>query len=334
MDTATEEGYALLGSSYGEPPRLWRVAWKVLACLSILMLVLFQLPSLAKQAGMTADLVGEGPPAATTGCGRLEGRWEATLAGSVAAFRGIQFGRAARWMPPSLSCPSSETAAADGPSCFQHDASQRHAGQSEECLYLNLFSPACAAEGWCEKLPVIVFLHGGGLQGGDASGYNGIQQLVALSGDTILVICQYRLGVLGFMATPELSRRDSRGVSGNYGFLDQQLCLRWVSEHAASFGGDPGAVTLLGHSAGATTINGHLAAPGSAGFFQRAILLSGSPGTPKLSQAEKEFQDASLWLPGTGCTAGSLDCLLKLDAGILADSLPQAYRRGVTNSHD
>ena len=128
------------------------------------------------------------------------------------------------------------------------------------------------------------------------------------------------------MATSRLSERDPRGVSGNYGFLDQQLCLRWVQQHVAAFGGDTENVTLLGHSAGATTINAHLAAPKSVGLFHRAILLSGSPGTPKLSQREKELQDTSLWLPSTGCM--DLECLLNCDAGRLSDSLPQRYRPG------
>ena len=271
--------------------------------------------------------LGVPPPIAVTSCGPVHGLWEVAEGVPIAAFRGIKFGTTARWLPASLTCPATQVAVTDGPACFQHDPNQYHAGQSEDCLYLNLFAPACAARGSCAALPVIVFLHGGGLQGGDASGYSGVQNLVALSENTILVVCQYRLGVLGFMATPELSERDPRGVSGNYGFLDQQLCLRWVREHIASFRGDPKSITLLGHSAGATTINAHLAAPGSVDLFHRAILLSGSPGTPKLSQAEKELQDTSLWLPAAGCSGSdSLLCLLNLEPGFLSDSLPERYR--------
>ncbi|OLQ04326.1 Acylcarnitine hydrolase [Symbiodinium microadriaticum] len=295
-----EPGYVVLAS--GEGGRGNRAnAWMIF--LGLLLTCLVMLPShWALHARRVVDVLVTSPPVVVTTCGRIQGRWEAAAAKSIAAFRGIQFGTAIRWMPPSLACPSTTIATADGPACFQHDPSRRHAGQSEECL----------------------FLHGGGLQGGDASGYNGIQNLVALSGDIILVACQYRLGVLGFMATSRLSERDPRGVSGNYGFLDQQLCLRWVQQHVAAFGGDTENVTLLGHSAGATTINAHLAAPKSVGLFHRAILLSGSPGTPKLSQREKELQDTSLWLPSTGCM--DLECLLNCDAGRLSDSLPQRYR--------
>ncbi|CAE7939681.1 Ces2c [Symbiodinium necroappetens] len=258
-------------------------AWMIF--LGLFLTCLVMLPSRwASRARRVVDVLVTSPPVVVTTCGRIQGRWEAAAAKSIAAFRGIQFGTAKRWMPPSLACPSTTIATTDGPA----------------------------------------FLHGGGLQGGDASGYNGIQNLVALSGDIILVACQYRLGVLGFMATSRLSERDPRGVSGNYGFLDQQLCLRWVQQHVAAFGGDAGNVTLLGHSAGATTINAHLAAPKSVGLFHRAILLSGSPGTPKLSQREKELQDTSLWLPSTGCM--DLECLLNCDAGRLSDSLPQRYR--------
>merc|ERR1719311_1770868 len=103
------------------------------------------------------------------------------------------------------------------------------------------------------------------------------------------------------MALRELSARDPRGVSGNYGFLDQQLCLKWVRRHGALLGGDVSRVTLLGQSAGGTSILAHLVSPGSKGLFHRAIALSASPGAPRMSQTHKEDQDRELWFEQTDC---------------------------------
>ncbi|OLQ03163.1 Acetylcholinesterase [Symbiodinium microadriaticum] len=146
---------------------------------------------------------------------------------------------------------------------------------------------------------------------------------------------QHRLGSLGFMALPEFSARDPRGVSGNYGFLDYQLCLRWVQEHVAAFGGDASNVTLMGQSSGGTLNHAHLAAPGSEGLFHRVIALSGAPGSPKLSQASKEEQDRRIWLPRTGCAESSsvLDCLLGLGSVEIAQAIPEIYTREDTTDY-
>lgn len=271
------------------------------------------------------------PPHAATACGRFVGRWEGSGGQLLAAFRGVQFGRAARWLPPERHCaePRRERAAvADGPSCLGRSASR--GGEDEECLYLNFFTPPCAQnlpEPCGGLLPILVYIHGGGLASGSATSDGHVEALTALTGEVLVVTCQYRLGVLGFMALLELSRRDPRGTSGNYGILDQQLCLRWVQQHGGAFGGDVSRVTLLGQSAGGTSILAHLASAGSGGLFHRAIAASASPGAPRLGQLAKEAQDRALWLPRTGC-AGSLDvlsCLLRMNGGDLARSLPDSY---------
>lgn len=269
-------------------------------------------------------------PVVRTACGIFIGNWQHERDRHVlAAFRGIQFGHALRWLPPKEVCPDADNvrhARADGPACLRRSGA--HAGEDEDCLYLNLFAPArtLIAQSAGRK-PIIVYIHGGGLDSGSATSDGPVENIASMSDAVIVVACQYRLGVLGFMALKELSSRDPRGVSGNYGFLDQQLCLRWIQRHGSSFGGDTSRVTLLGQSAGGTSILAHLVSAGLAGLFHGAIALSGSPGAPRLRQSEKEHQDEDHWLPATGC-ANSSDipvCLLSLDAPSLAESLPARY---------
>jgi len=170
---------------------------------------------------------------------------------------------------------------------------------------------------------------------GQNAGYAGLTNFVAAAGDIVLVVCQHRLGAFGFMALPELSKRDPRGVSGNYGFTDYQLCLHWVQDHVASFGGDAGNVTLMGQSSGGTLNHAQLVAPGSKGLFHRVIALSGAPGSPKLTQAEKEEQDRKLWLPRTGCEGSPdvLDCLLSSSSVTIAQSIAEIYTREDTTDY-
>eukprot|EP00439_Symbiodinium_sp_Y106_P049767 s235_g6.t1 len=239
-------------------------------------------------------------------------------------------------MPSTEFCPGApRIARQEGPACLQWNLDNEHGGQSEDCLYLNVFAPGCAPIGACSNLPVVVFPPGGGLVLGDNSGYAGLTNFVSAAGDIVMVVCQHRLGSLGFMALPEFSARDPRGVSGNYGFLDYQLCLRWVQKHVAAFGGDASNVTLMGQSSGGTLNHAHLAAPGSQGLFHRVIALSGAPGSPKLSQASKEEQDHRIWLPRTGCAESSavLDCLLRLRSVDIAQAIPEIYTREDTTDY-
>lgn len=280
-------------------------------------------------------------PSLYTPCGTLKGTWAdpsglQSPASTVAAFRGVRFGSITRWMPPEEYCPSPAVlipAQEDGPACPQLPWG---AGQDEQCLYLDLFVPQAPAIQ--DPLPIVVWLHGGGLVGGSANSYSQATETLSQlwQGEAIVVACQYRLGVFGFMSIAELSKRDPRGVSGNYGILDQELCLRWVQRNALAFGGDRHRVTLLGQSSGGTSIFALLAGTGvQRGLFHRAIAISGSPGTPSLTQVQKEALDRRLWLPKTGCedAADVVACLLAISPEQLVATLPDPYNLWSTSDY-
>ena len=158
--------------------------------------------------------------------------------------------------------------------------------RSEDCLYLNVWTGADHAGA---ALPVMVWIHGGGLQTGAGSTplYDG--ESLARRG-VVLVTINYRLGPLGFLAHPELSAEHEAGAPGNYGILDQIAALQWVQANIARFGGDPGRVTIFGESAGSWSVNFLTATPLAAGLFQRAIGHSGGIfwPMPRLADAESE----------------------------------------------
>jgi len=143
---------------------------------------------------------------------------------------------------------------------------------SEDCLYLNVWTPAKRSGG---KLPVMVWIHGGGFSGGSASVpiYDGSK--LAEKGVVVIGI-NYRLGLYGFMAHPELTAESSPQASGNYGLMDQIAALKWIRANVAAFGGDPDNVTIAGQSAGAMSVHHLLSSPLAEGLFVRAIAQSGS----------------------------------------------------------
>ncbi|MEI6841630.1 MAG: carboxylesterase family protein [Methanomicrobiales archaeon] len=147
------------------------------------------------------------------------------------------------------------------------------ARMSEDCLYLNVWTPAQSAN---EKLPVMVFFYGGGFAQtapyGTIEVYNGTT--LAKKGVTV-VTTNYRLGPLGFLAHPDLDNESAKNVSGNYGILDQVAALQWVQRNIGAFGGDPSRVTIFGQSAGAESIFIHLVSPLSTGLYSQAIIQSG-----------------------------------------------------------
>lgn len=140
---------------------------------------------------------------------------------------------------------------------------------SEDCLYLNVYAPAKRTSG---KLPVMVWIHGGGFYLGEGATYDG-ENLARLG--AIVVTINYRLGVFGFFAHPALSKQSGTGVSGNYGMLDQIAALKWVKRNIAAFGGDAARVTIFGESAGGMSVAMLMVSPLSEGLFQRAIIESG-----------------------------------------------------------
>jgi para-nitrobenzyl esterase len=143
---------------------------------------------------------------------------------------------------------------------------------SEDCLFLNIWTPAREAS---DKLAVFVYLHGGALTEGSGAidVYDGEE--LAKKGIVVVTI-NYRLGVLGFLAHPDLTAESPNKVSGNYGYLDQIAALEWIRQNIAAFGGDPGRVTIAGQSAGAGSVRALIASPLARGLFQRAITQSGS----------------------------------------------------------
>ena len=145
---------------------------------------------------------------------------------------------------------------------------------TEDCLYLNIQTPATSNE---EKLPVLVWIHGGGFITGDANSNSGVN--FAKQG-IVFVSLSYRTGVLGFLSLPELSAENERGISGNYGLLDMIEGLKWVRENIEAFGGDPDKVTIMGESAGAIAVSMLCASPLAKGLFRGAISESGGSFCP------------------------------------------------------
>ncbi|KAI5943114.1 Carboxylesterase 3 [Manis javanica] len=165
---------------------------------------------------------------------------------------------------------------------------------SEDCLYLNIYTPAHTHEG--SNLPVMVWIHGGGLVMGMASIYDG--SALAAFEDIVVVVIQYRLGVLGFFSTGD------KHASGNWGYLDQVAALHWVQQNIAYFGGDPGRVTIFGESAGGTSVSSHMVSPMSQGLFHGAIMESGVALLPGLLANSSDMVSAS-FADSMGCSSDS-----------------------------
>jgi para-nitrobenzyl esterase len=216
--------------------------------------------------------------------GELLGRVDGTGNGAVLRYRGVPFAAAPvgdlRFAAPRPPAPWTgvRPATAPGPRCAQPAAAAdiphaTAASTTEDCLTLDVTVPAGTTP--ASRLPVLVWVHGGGFSAGAAGDYD--PRRLATAGPLVVVTVNYRLGVLGFLGLPGLAD------SGSFGLLDQQQALRWVQRNAATFGGDPGRVTLAGESAGADSVCSQLASPGAAGLFQRAVLQSGGCGAANLT---------------------------------------------------
>jgi para-nitrobenzyl esterase len=237
-------------------------------------------------------------PIPTTG-GLLAGE---VLPSGVKAWLGIPYARPPvdelRWRPPQpMHWRGVWDADRKMPECIQvlrpHDINNYFGEEatSEDCLYMNVWAPPGAHPG--SKLPVIAFIYGGGFSIGSSGMtlYDGEQ--VAKHG-AVFVNFNYRLGILGFMAHPELTREQG-GHSGDYAFLDQNAALKWIRDNISNFGGDPAKVLLMGQSAGAGSVTAQVFSPLSRGLFSEAVMSSGcswaSSGfmgpEPTLSQAEQ-----------------------------------------------
>src|SRR3984885_14100702 len=229
-------------------------------------------------ASRPADANEPQSKAVTTEYGAVQG---VRLSGKILAFRGIPYAAPPigmqRWRPPSPPAhwEGVRQAAEYGPACLQLQGrldniyTDNPFNTSEDCLYLNVWKPDTA-----KRAPVMVWIHGGAFSSGNPG--TGIYDGAELARHGVIVgSMNYRLGILGFLAHPELSQESTLHVSGNYGLLDQLEALHWVKANIAAFGGDPANVTIFGESAGATSVMDLLISPLARDLFSKAIIQSG-----------------------------------------------------------
>jgi para-nitrobenzyl esterase len=222
-----------------------------------------------------------------TSSGRLQGCRE----GDVASFKGIPYAAppvgALRWRPPQPAqpWPGMLDATAFRDDCMQADIPRlRGSGRSEDCLYLNIWTPADRNG---DAVPVMVWVPGGGFVGGSGSDRRANGAKFAAMG-VVLITLNYRVGMFGYLAHPGLTAESEHGASGNYGLMDIAVALEWVRDNINAFGGDPGRVTAFGVSAGSASIGLLLTSPRIEGLFHRTILQSPGIWRPltKLDEAE------------------------------------------------
>lgn len=241
---------------------------------ALLIAMLIVVPSMAQQQPAPVKVEG----------GMVQG----TLEDGLTVYRGIPFAAPPvgdqRWRAPRPAARWEGVRQAEkfGPRCVQGMGNPAAAGQgpatSEDCLYLNVWTPARSAR---DRIPVLVWIYGGGFNAGATSEPNYSGERLAQKG-VVLVSIAYRVGQLGFLAHPDLSAETKNRVSGNYGMLDMIAGLEWVQRNIAAFGGDPGRVTIFGESAGGIAVSMLCASPLAKGLFHGAISQSGgSFGPPR-----------------------------------------------------
>jgi len=247
----------------------------LLACSSTQKNEIIQVNSVKVKAGIISGKISDdqtvmifmGIPFAAPPVGEL--RWKAPQ--DVSSWEGVR---------ACVTPPASAMQAPPKPfMCWSKEFMAPESPLSEDCLYLNVWTSAKSVQ---EKLPVMVWIHGGAFTGGSGTVplYNG--EAMASKG-VVFVTINYRLGIFGFLAHPELSAKSDIKTSGNYGILDQIAALKWVKENIAAFGGDPNNVTIAGQSAGAFSVNMLVVSPLAKGLFHKAIAQSGGMFGKQLS---------------------------------------------------
>mmetsp|Transcript_9705 Transcript_9705/g.34110 ORF Transcript_9705/g.34110 Transcript_9705/m.34110 type:complete len:551 (-) Transcript_9705:88-1740(-) len=258
-------------------------------------------------------------------------------------FRGVPFGKAGRWEAPASPAPWTTPldATKDGPGCPQACVLPKKGcppTTSEDCLLLNVFTPLPGAEeramngdrnGGAGGAPVMVFLHGGNCKQGYAGGplYDGTH-LVNTTG-VVLVVIQYRLGMLGWLTT-------NTTMPANLGMQDQIQALRWVQDNIAAFGGDPSAVTVFGQSAGAVSIATLLTVPETKGLYRAAIMESEPFGIPFRRKLASEQWTYDVGTKYAGCPSGRPvdDCLRAMTTEQIIAAQVKAEKDVLDNAHD
>ena len=269
--------------------------------------------SLVRGAGVHAQTASDSTTVATA-----EGAVRGFVRNGVVRFLGIPYAAAPvgalRWEPPERHArwTGVRRATAYGPTCAQVTTLGVFAAPSEneDCLYLNVFAPQTPSGGQT-KLPVIVWIHGGGDFCGESNDYDASK--LALNGRTIVVTFNYRLGLFGWLAHPALDREGH--LFGNYGLLDQQFVLQWVQRNIGSFGGDNARVTLGGQSAGSQATEANVASPLAHGLFHRAIFQSIVEEPMPLSAAESAGRAFAL---AAGCGFGASPSVARCLRGLSA----------------
>jgi para-nitrobenzyl esterase len=282
----------------------------------------------AVSAGTLAGQASAGPrgPLADTADGAVRG----LANGAVDEFLGIPYAAppvgALRWQPPqaAASWPGVREATQFAPHCPQSASPFGQASMSEDCLFLNVFTPSHHEPG--SRSPVMVWIHGGALVTGESDDYNPAK--LVEDGVTVVTI-NYRLGALGFLANPALA--DAKGQSGDYGLEDQQAALRWVQRNIARFGGDPHNVTLFGESAGGLSTLSQVASPQARGLFQKAIVESGSYNLTQASLSSAEAAGEA-FATKAGCASQTAACLRSLPVStILASENSAGYTPNINS---
>ena len=243
---------------------------------------------LCSLAGLAAMAIATAASSQTTPLVRVEsGELQGVVADGVVSFKGIPFAAPPvgdlRWRPPQPSARWTGVRQAEefGAACMQGRGGPPQAAAagapaapvpSEDCLFLNVWRPASATPG--AKLPVMVWIHGGGFMGGSGASPNTSGAQFAKQG-VLLVTFNYRLGRFGFFAFPALSHERPDETKSNYAYMDQIAALHWVKRNIDAFGGDPNNVTIFGFSAGGVSVHSLMASPMARGLFHKAIAESG-----------------------------------------------------------
>jgi para-nitrobenzyl esterase len=308
----------------------WRRAPLAATCCAALgALALTAAGATAAHAGTaTAAWRSGGAPIVRTDDGAVRGM----AAGSVDEFLGIPYAAPPtgnlRWRPPQppAGWQGVRDATAFAPSCPQQPGLFAPSGAfSEDCLYLNVYTPGLPGGDRGQRLarggdgdggrPVLVWIHGGGLTQEGSSNYDGAKLAAA---GAVVVTINYRLGALGFLAHPALASRPG-GPAGNYGLMDQQAALRWVQDNISQFGGDPGHVAIAGQSAGGLSVLAQLVSTGARRLFQAAIIQSGTFALNQQPLASAEAAGQA-FAAQAGCPDQTAACLRNLPVANLVNT--------------